>query len=112
VSGFYERPILNSPYGAPELHHPLDQNGQPLGESLGRGAHRRASSCRSPPPENGASVQQASLALETYTENALPGELEVQISAFVTQYKHLRRDASLGNPTPADACLLHRQQAE
>lgn len=30
ASGFYERPILNSPYRAPALHHPLDDNGQPL----------------------------------------------------------------------------------
>ena len=30
VSGFYERPILNSPYRVPELHHLLDQNGQPV----------------------------------------------------------------------------------
>lgn len=30
LNSFYERPILNSPYRAPELHHPLDQNGQPL----------------------------------------------------------------------------------
>jgi hypothetical protein len=31
LNSFYERPILNSPYRAPELHHPLDQNGQPSG---------------------------------------------------------------------------------
>lgn len=30
LSSFYDRPILNSPYRAPELHHPLDKNGQPL----------------------------------------------------------------------------------
>jgi hypothetical protein len=30
LNSFYERPILNSPYRAPESHHPLDQNGQPL----------------------------------------------------------------------------------
>ena len=30
LNSFYERPILNSPYRVPELHHPLDQNGQPL----------------------------------------------------------------------------------
>jgi len=30
LTSFYDRPILNSPYRAPELHHPLDDNGQPL----------------------------------------------------------------------------------
>jgi len=30
LSSFYDRPILNSPYRAPELHHPLDQEGQPV----------------------------------------------------------------------------------
>ncbi len=34
-SSFYERPILNSSYCAPLLHHPLDDTGQPLeGEPL------------------------------------------------------------------------------
>jgi type III restriction enzyme len=27
---FFERPILNSPYEPPRLHHPLDKDGQPL----------------------------------------------------------------------------------
>ena len=30
MTSFYERPILNSPYHPPSLHHPLDDNGQPL----------------------------------------------------------------------------------
>lgn len=28
MTSFYERPILNSPYQPPNLHHPLDDNGQ------------------------------------------------------------------------------------
>jgi hypothetical protein len=28
---FHERPILNSPYAKPRFHHPLDDQGQPLG---------------------------------------------------------------------------------
>ena len=35
----------------------------------------------------------------------LPGDLEAQIEAFITDYKHLRYHKSIGNPTPADVCL-------
>ena len=33
VASFYERPILNSPYAIPSLHHALDATGQPLDQS-------------------------------------------------------------------------------
>jgi hypothetical protein len=56
LSSFYERPILNSPYRAPELHHPLDDNGQPLAGEPRRG--RRPSRFIVPVP---ASRKKASL---------------------------------------------------
>src|SRR5689334_9809660 len=63
-SSFYERPILNSPYQPPSLHHPLDDNGQPLeGEPI---AGRRPSKFIVPVPASRkkASAAQASLDLE------------------------------------------------
>ncbi|MDB5706412.1 MAG: type restriction protein res subunit [Sphingomonas bacterium] len=75
MTSFYERPILNSPYAAPTLHHPLDDHGQPLaGEPLGG---RRASRIIVPVPASRkkASAAQASLELETYTEHALINEI-------------------------------------
>src|ERR1700730_622844 len=30
AESFFERPILNSPYEVPKLHHALDDDGQPL----------------------------------------------------------------------------------
>ncbi len=74
-SSFYERPILNSPYRAPELHHPLDENGQPLEGEPRPG--RRPSRFIVPVPASRkkASAGQASLELETYTENALINEI-------------------------------------
>jgi type III restriction enzyme len=32
TESFFERPILNSPYEVPKLHHALDQDGQPTDE--------------------------------------------------------------------------------
>lgn len=37
MSSFYERPILDSPYGVLELYNPLDQSGQPLEGGSRRG---------------------------------------------------------------------------
>ena len=82
LTSFYERPILNSPYRAPDLHHPLDDNGQPLeGEPL---KGRRPSRFIVPVPASRkkAAAAQASLDLETYTENALINEIRGYLAAW------------------------------
>jgi len=81
-NSFYERPILNSPYEAPALHHPLDDNGQPLeGEPI---KGRRPSRFIIPVPASRkkATAAQASLDLETYTENALINEIRGYVAAW------------------------------
>lgn len=89
---FYERPILNSPYRAPELHHPLDQNGQPVEGEPRKG--RRSSRFIVPVPASRkkASASQASLELETYTENALINE----IRGYLDSWRGLRNPADWG----------------
>jgi len=69
LTSFYDRPILNSPYRAPELHHPLDDNGQPLEGEPRRG--RRPSRFIVPVPaaRKKAANDQASLELETFPEH-------------------------------------------
>ena len=75
LSSFYDRPILNSPYRAPELHHPFDENGQPLEGEPKPG--RRPSRLIVPVPASRkkAAAAQASLELETYTDHALINEI-------------------------------------
>jgi hypothetical protein len=92
LNSFYERPILNSPYRAPELHHPLDQNGQPLEGEPRQG--RRSSRFIVPVPASRkkASAAQASLDLETYTENALINE----IRGYVDPWRSLAAAAGGG----------------
>jgi hypothetical protein len=48
---FFERPILNSPYDAPKLHHALDADGQPLDVPPVEG--RRRSELITPVPKPG-----------------------------------------------------------
>jgi len=81
-NSFYERPILNSPYLAPALHHPLDDDGQPLGGAPIEG--RRLSKFIVPVPASRkkAAAAQASLDLETYTENALINEIRGYLAAW------------------------------
>ena len=103
MNSFYERPILNSPYRAPELHHPLDQNGQPLEGEPRQG--RRPSRFIVPVPASRkkASAGQASLDLETYTENALINE----IRGYVDPWRSLRNPADWGVTAVSQRLLEH-----
>jgi type III restriction enzyme len=82
VNSFYERPILNSPYEPPSLHHRLDDTGQPIeGEPI---KGRRPSKFIVPVPASRkrAAAAQASLDLETYTENAKINEIRGYLAAW------------------------------
>ena len=84
-SSFYERPILNSPYRAPEWHHPLDDKGQPVGGSPLAG--RRPSRFIVPVPaaRKRAASTQASLGLETYEENPLINDIRRHVDEWRRQ---------------------------
>lgn len=100
-NSFYDRPILNSPYSVPSLHHPLDDSGQPLeGDPL---VGRRPSKFIVPVPASRkkAAAAQASLDLETYSENALINE----IRGYLTVWRAVPNPADWG-VTPATQRLL------
>jgi type III restriction enzyme len=103
LNSFYERPILNSPYRAPELHHPLDRNGQPLEGEPRHG--RRPSRFIVPVPASRkrASAGQASFDLETYTENALINE----IRGYLEPWRNLRNPADWGVTAVTQRLLEH-----
>lgn len=103
MSSFYERPILNSPYRAPELHHPLDENGQPL--EGGPNSGRRPSRFIVPVPASRkkAAHDQASLDLETYTENALINEIRSHLDGW----RALRNPADWGVTGVTQRLLEH-----
>lgn len=90
ANSFYERPILNSPYAPPYLYHRLDDTGQPIEGQPIKG--RRPSKFIVPVPASRkqASATQASLDLETYTENAKINAIRGYV------------DAWRGVPNPAD----------
>jgi type III restriction enzyme len=103
LSSFYDRPILNSPYRAPELHHPLDENGQPLeGEPM---PGRRPSRLLVPVPASRkkAAAAQASLELETYTDHALINE----IRGYLESWRGLRNPADWGVTGATQRLLEH-----
>lgn len=84
MSGFYERPILNSPYLPPGLHHPLDDHGQPLeGEPL-RGRRPSCFIVPVPATRRGATGAQATLDLDTYDDNALVNEIRGHLQSWRT----------------------------
>jgi type III restriction enzyme len=92
LSSFYERPILNSPYRAPEFHHPLDDNGQPLEGAPRPGRRPFRLIVPVPASRKKAANDQASLDLETYTENALINE----IRGYLVSWCGLRHPADWG----------------
>lgn len=103
MNSFYERPILNSPYRAPTLHHPLDKNGQPLDGEPRQG--RRPSRFIVPVPASRkkASAGQASLDLETYTEYGLVNE----IRGYLDAWRALRNPADWGVTAVSQRLLEH-----
>ncbi len=82
ASSFYERPILNSPYAKPSAYHPLDTHGQPL--DLPAVQERRRSEFLVPVPKSRrqAPSTQGSLALETYSDNAIINEIRRHVDAW------------------------------
>jgi type III restriction enzyme len=101
TNSFYERPILNSPYAPPSLYHPLDDTGQPIeGEPI---KGRRPSKFIVPVPASRkkSAAAQASLDLETYTENAKINE----IRGYVHAWRAIPNPADWG-VTPATQRLL------
>ncbi len=101
ANSFYERPILNSPYAPPSLYHPLDDTGQPIEGAPIVG--RRPSKFIVPVPASRkkAAAAQASLDLETYTENAKINE----IRRYVDTWRAIPNPADWG-VTPATQRLL------
>lgn len=101
ANSFYERPILNSPYAPPSLYHPLDDTGQPIEGVPIEG--RRPSKFIVPVPASRkkAAAAQASLDLETYTENAKINE----IRRYVDTWRAIPNPADWG-VTPATQRLL------
>jgi len=85
------------------LHHPLDRNGQPLEGEPRQG--RRASRFIVPVPASRkkASAGQASLDLETYTENGLINE----IRSYVDPWRSLRNPADWGVTAVSQRLLKH-----
>ena len=71
LNSFYERPILNSPYRAPEWHHPLDDHGQPLDGQPRPGRRPSRFIVSVPAARKKASDGQEAFELETYTDHAL-----------------------------------------
>ena len=101
TNSFYERPILNSPYAPPSLYHSLDDTGQPIeGEPI---KGRRPSKFVVPVPASRkkSAAAQASLDLETYTENAKINE----IRGYVDAWRAIPNPADWG-VTPATQRLL------
>jgi type III restriction enzyme len=82
VSTFYDQPILNSPYAKPGFHHPLDDQGQPLGLPPVEG--RRPSKFIVPVPaaRRRGAVAQGALPLETYSDNAIINEIRGHVDAW------------------------------
>ncbi|MBY0612428.1 MAG: DEAD/DEAH box helicase family protein, partial [Beijerinckiaceae bacterium] len=101
LTSFYDRPILNSPYLPPALHHPLNSKGQPVaGEPLDG---RRP--CRFivpvPASRKKAANDQDDFDFGQYDDNALVNE----IRSYLGAWRSIPNPADWG-VTPATARLL------
>ncbi len=111
-AGFFERPILNSPYQLPKWHHHLDDKGQPTDLPLIPG--RRRSELLTPIPKTKKHGKAPSKRNQTVTDNKGLSDAEVEYNANsiineIRQYVDAWRE--LPNPaqwqvTPATQRLL------
>ncbi|ABS69909.1 type III restriction protein res subunit [Xanthobacter versatilis] len=103
MTSFYERPILNSPYCVPGLHHPLDKNGQPIDGEPRQGRRPSRHIVPVPASRKKASAGQASLDLETYSDYPLINE----IRSFVDTWRALPNPADWGVTGTTQRLLEH-----
>lgn len=103
MSSFYERPILNSPYRAPALHHPLDAHGQPI-EGAPRPGRRPARFIAPIPAERKKPASaQGTLELGTYEDYARINE----IRSHLESWRALRNPADWGVTAATQRLLEH-----
>ncbi len=112
TESFFERPILNSPYEVPKLHHALDEEGQPL--DLPPVVGRRRSELITPVPkprkkknkaEQGALVFGDDEGLTSAEQEYNPTPIINEIRSHVASWRELPNPADWG-VTPATARLL------
>lgn len=113
AQSFYDRPILNSPYEEPKLHHALDEEGQPLEQPAIVG--RRPCDFVTPvpkPKKRSAKAAQAAivfedeLGLSAEEQEYNPKPIINEIRSHVATWRSLPSDRDWG-VTPATAKLLH-----
>ena len=80
--GFYDQPILNSPYAKPTCFHPLDEHGQPLDLPPVPGRRPSKFVVAVPKSRRRGSGAQATLDLETYDDNSLINEIRGHVDAW------------------------------
>jgi type III restriction enzyme len=112
TQSFFERPILNSPYKVPALHHALDKDGQPLDVPPVEG--RRRSELITPVPrprkkknkaEQGGFVFGDDEGLTSAEQEYNPTPIINEIRSHVASWRVLPNPADWG-VTPATARLL------
>ena len=109
---FFERPILNSPYETPRLHHALDADGQPTDAPPVQGRRRSELITPVPKPRKKKNKsEQGKLALgdkeglSTAEQEYNPTPIINEIRSHVASWRDLPNAADWG-VTPATARLL------
>jgi type III restriction enzyme len=108
---FFERPILNSPYEAPKLHHALDADGQPLDQPPVTGRRGSQFITPVPKPRKRQGADQASLlfadekGLSSAEQEYNPTPIINELRSHVASWRALPNAADWG-VTPTTARLL------
>jgi len=117
ANSFFERPILNSPYLEPALHHALDPFGQPMEEEPRTG--RRPSQFITPVPQARARRGAARQAGFDFAEDGVSDEKQKydphpiinEIRSLISPWRTLPNPADWG-VTPTTAKLLQHWRSE
>ena len=115
AAGFFEQPILNSPYEEPKLHHALDDKGQPLNLPPIKG--RRRSALISPVPaakKTSKKAKQQALFQEEEDDSGQAYTLANinEIRGYVSAWRQLKNPADWGVSPVTQKLLRHWRDYE
>ena len=112
MPSFYDRPILNSPYEEPRLHHALDDDGQPLDVPPVEGRRPSKYLVPVPPARRGKNKRPEQAELELNPDKYDPTPIINEIRSELATWRRIPNPNDWGVRHPTQRLLRHWREYE